>query len=134
MQFTADALARMAEGYTDAWNAHAPDAVASFYAEDGQITINRGDPWPGRKGLAQMAARFLTEFPDLKLTCDLIRGTGECHALYAWTLEGHHATTGNFVRASGWEEWELDAQMKVKTSLGWFDAADYQRQVDGAAA
>ena len=134
MQFTADALARMAEGYTDAWNAHAPDAVASFYAEDGQIIINRGEPWRRRSGLARMAAGFVADFPDLKLTCDLIRSTSDGHALFAWTLEGHHAVTGNFVRAGGWEEWELNQDMKVKSSLGWFDAADYQRQVDGSAA
>ena len=131
MPHDADDLARMARGYTDAWNAHSPEAVASFYAEDGQIIINRGEPWRRRSGLAEMAAGFLSDFPDLKLTCDLIRGTGENRAVYAWTLEGHHAATGNYVRAGGWEEWELDADMKVKASLGWFDAADYQRQVDG---
>lgn len=131
MPFDADDLARVAQGYTDAWNAHAPEAVASFYAEDGQITINRGEPWRRRAGLAEMATGFLTEFPDLKLTCDLIRSNGEGRALYAWTLEGHHARTGNFVRAGGWEEWELDQDLKVKISLGWFDAADYQRQVEG---
>ena len=31
-------------------------------------------------------------------------------------------------RAWGWEEWDLDADLKVKASRGWFDADDYARQ------
>ncbi len=31
--------------------------------------------------------------------------------------------------AGGWEEWELDDNMKVKSSLGWFDAQEYERQI-----
>jgi hypothetical protein len=37
------------------------------------------------------------------------------------------------VKASGWEEWDLDDQCRVTNSLGWFDAADYARQVEGGA-
>jgi hypothetical protein len=33
--------------------------------------------------------------------------------------------------ARGWEEWELDKEFKVKASLGWFDAEDCARQVEG---
>ena len=32
-------------------------------------------------------------------------------------------------KVSGWEEWELDGGMKITSSLGWFDAEDYERQV-----
>ena len=35
----------MAAAYTAAWNSGSPDAVASFYAPDGKIVINRGQPW-----------------------------------------------------------------------------------------
>jgi hypothetical protein len=31
----------------------------------------------------------------------------------------------------GWEEWELDAEYRVKSSRGWYDAADYARQAAG---
>lgn len=37
-------VARMAADYTAAWNSKSPEAVASFYALDGEIVINRGDP------------------------------------------------------------------------------------------
>lgn len=78
-----------------------------------------------------MASGFHAEFPDLLLVCDGVRAGGN-HMIYLWTLEGHHAETGNFCKVSGWEEWDLDADMQVTASRGWFDAEDYQRQVDGA--
>ena len=42
---------KMAKEYTAAWNSKSAEAVASFYAEDGQIIINRGEPWKGRSGI-----------------------------------------------------------------------------------
>ena len=56
---TADALAA---AYTDAWNTGNPDAVAAFFAAEGAIIINKGSPWQGRAGVAQMAAGL---FPGL---------------------------------------------------------------------
>lgn len=35
----------VADAYTAAWNSGSADAVAEFYAADGQIVINRGEPW-----------------------------------------------------------------------------------------
>jgi hypothetical protein len=35
------------------------------------------------------------------------------------------------LRVVGWEEWDLDAELKVKASRGWFDAHDYARQTKG---
>jgi uncharacterized protein (TIGR02246 family) len=43
-----DAVAKMATDYTAAWNSKSAEAVASFFAEDGEIIINNGDPWTGR--------------------------------------------------------------------------------------
>ena len=53
-----EAVRAMATAYTAAWNSGSPQAVASFYAPDGQIVINRGVPWTGRKGVAEMAAGY----------------------------------------------------------------------------
>ena len=33
------------------------------------------------------------------------------------------------MKVGGWEEWELDEDLRVKSSLGWFDAAEYERQI-----
>ncbi len=125
-----DNLQRLAQGYGAAWSSGDPDAVAAFFAPHGQICINRGDVLKGTAAIVEMARGFYTEFPDLEVRCDLMRGAGT-HCLFAWTLEGHHAETKNHVVTGGWEEWELDGDMKVVSSLGWFDAEDYQRQIDG---
>ena len=55
----------MAERYAKAWSSHSPEAVASFYEENGKISINNGDPIVGRAAIAEMAAGFYSEFPDL---------------------------------------------------------------------
>ncbi|MEO1192146.1 MAG: nuclear transport factor 2 family protein [Pseudomonadota bacterium] len=126
-----DDFATLAAAYAAAWSSHDPRAVAAFYAEEGQIQINRGDVLKGQQAIIDMAAGFYAEFPDLVVHCDLPRRAGS-HAIFVWTLEGHHAETKNYVKVGGWEEWELDAKGKVAASLGWFDAEDYQRQVEGA--
>jgi uncharacterized protein (TIGR02246 family) len=127
---TQDSVAKMAADYTAAWNSGSAEAVASFYAEDGGIVINNGDPWEGRGGVRDMAAGFFADVPDLSLTCDDIRLAG-LHAVYVWTFTGHDATTGKPLHIRGWEEWELGDDLKVRTSRGWFDTADYARQAAG---
>lgn len=120
----------MVAAYTAAWNSGEAHRVADFYAPGRGITINRGENQFGRDAMVAMAGGFMAAFPDMKLTCDFTRLAGD-HAVFGWTLEGRHAETGNLVRASGWEEWELDDQCRVTNSLGWFDAEDYERQVAG---
>jgi uncharacterized protein (TIGR02246 family) len=125
-------LKQIAADYAKAWSSKSPAAVASFYAEDGQIIINRGEMLKGRAAISDIAAGFYAEFPDLIVHCDDFRIAGG-HAIFVWTLESHHSKTKNFVKVGGWEEWELDDNLKVKTSLGWFDAAEYERQIAGIA-
>jgi uncharacterized protein (TIGR02246 family) len=119
-----------ARATADAWNSGSPDAVASFYAPEGGIVINRGTPWENRAGVAAMAAGFFADVPDLSLTCDGIRVAGD-HVVYLWTFTGHHSGTKAPLRITGWEEWDLDADHRVSASRGWYDAADYARQVAG---
>jgi uncharacterized protein (TIGR02246 family) len=120
----------MAAAYTAAWNSGSAEAVASFFALDGHIVINRGQPWAGRQGIAEMAEGFFADVPDLKLVCDDLRRAGD-HVAYFWTFTGTHAATRNSLSVSGWEEWDLDSDLKVIASRGWYDAADYERQTKG---
>ena len=123
-------LEALATKYADAWNSKVPENVASFHDSKSQITIIRGDPSVGFEALTAMAAGFHADVPDLVLQSDGIRSAGN-HVVFMWTFTGHDAGTGNPLNVSGWEEWELDDNMKVTSSLGWFDAEDYQRQIDG---
>ena len=125
-----DSIAATAAAYTAAWNSGSAEAVASFYAETGGIVINRGTPGEGRAGVQAMAEGVFADVPDLTLTCDGLRIAGD-HVVYLWTFTGHHAETRNPLRVTGWEEWDLDADGKVATSRGWFDAAEDARQVTG---
>lgn len=120
----------LARAYTDAWNSGSPDAVAAFFAADGRIVINRGEPWEGRARVAEMAAGFYAEVQEMKVFCDAVRIAGD-HVAYVWTFTGRHAGTGHPLHVAGWEEWDLDENGQVKVSRGWYDAADYARQVAG---
>ena len=121
---------QMADAYTAAWNSGMAQAVAEFYAKDGGIVINRGEPWQGRDRVAQMASGFFSDVPDLQLVCDGLRCAGD-HVVYLWTFTGTHSGTKRPLRVSGWEEWDMDADYKVRASRGWYDADDYTRQTGG---
>jgi uncharacterized protein (TIGR02246 family) len=125
-----DSIAATVAAYTAAWNSGSAEAVASYYAETGGIVINRGTPWTGRAGVQAMAEGFFADVPNLNLTCDGVRIAGD-HVAFLWTFTGHHAETRNLLRIAGWEEWDLDGEGKVIASRGWFDAAEYDRQVAG---
>ncbi len=128
MPIKPDDIRDMAERYAEAWTSGSPDAVASFYEEDGRISINNGEPIVGRAAIAEMAQGFYSEFPDLVVHLDEIRTAGD-NAVFLWTLEGKHSETGNFVKVGGWEEWALSDDVLVRESLGRFDSVEYDRQI-----
>ena len=121
---------RMAEDHCAAWTKKDADAVASRYAQQATMIMNGGDPMTSRSQIGDMAAGFMADFPDLFLSLDTVL-VADHHMVYAWTFEGHHKDTGNHVRFSGWEEWDLDNDLNVIKSLGWYDGEDYDRQVAG---
>jgi|HubBroStandDraft_5_1064220.scaffolds.fasta_scaffold371633_2 uncharacterized protein (TIGR02246 family) len=128
MTDNSDTIGKLADAYARAWSSGSPPAVAAHFATGGRIVINRSAPLVGPAAIAEMAAGFFAAFPGMVVTCDDVRSAGN-HVLFAWTLEGRHAETKNSVRVSGWEEWELDADGKIASSLGWFDAEEYERQI-----
>jgi nuclear transport factor 2 (NTF2) superfamily protein len=132
MSYDSSKVVLFAAAYADAWCSKSADAVAACYASDGQISINRAPALRGQAAIADMAAGFYADFPDLVVLCDGVRVAGS-HVVFLWTLEGHHAQTKAHVRISGWEEWEFDDQMKIISSLGWFDVQEYERQIRAGA-
>ena len=121
---------RIAEEHCSAWSSGNSKAVASRYAEQTTMGMNGNEPMTSRLEIAEMAAGFMADFPDLSLTLDSVLVANH-HMIYAWTFEGHHVETRNHVKFSGWEEWDLDGDLKVTKSLGWYDAEDYEKQVAG---
>jgi steroid delta-isomerase-like uncharacterized protein len=125
-------LQTFAQRYTAAWCSHDAANVASFFAPHGSLTINDGEPSVGRAAITTAAQEFMTAFPDLKVTMDDVSGN-EDRAIYRWTLEGTNTGpggTGAHVHISGYEEWQIGIDGLIAKSLGHFNAADYQRQID----
>ena len=52
---------------------------------------------------------------------------------YRWTFTGTSAETGQSVRVPGFEEWTIAADGLIAESLGHFDQAEYDRQLQQEA-
>jgi uncharacterized protein (TIGR02246 family) len=122
--------------YTSAWCSQNPSQVASFFAEDGSLSINAAAPSVGRTAIAASAQGFMSAFPDMIVHMDAIESHG-ADFIYRWTLSGTNtgpAGTGRRVRISGYEEWVFGADGLIARSLGHFDEADYNRQLSASSA
>ena len=129
-------LRDFATKYTAAWCSQDPASVASYFAVDGSLTINQGEPSVGRTAITAAAHGFMTAFPDLVVRMDSLDLEGG-RITYHWTLTGANTGpggTGRPVRISGYEEWTIGADGLIARSLGHFDEAEYQRQLEGNAA
>ena len=121
-----------AERYTAAWCSGDPAAIASFFSADGSLTINDAEPSRGRAAIAAAARNFMEAFPDLAVAMDSV-AERDGKTIYCWTLTGTNTGAGGSgkrVRISGFEEWQLGNDGLVAESRGYFDAADYQRQLE----
>ncbi len=119
--------------YTAAWCSQDPTSVAAFHADNSSLRINNGEPSVGRAAITEAARAFMKDFPDLVIEMDSFEQTGDGY-IYRWTLTGTNTGPGgkgNKVRISGYEEWAVGADGLISRSLGHFDGADYQRQLDG---
>jgi len=126
-------LRDFARRYTEAWCSGDPARVARHYAPEGSLTINDGTPAAGRAAITNAAREFMVAFPDMRVELDELRiggGTAEYH----WTLTGTNTGpggTGRPVRISGYEEWTIGDDGLIASSLGHYDQADWDRQVEG---
>ena len=121
-----------ASRYTAAWCSQDPGSVAACYSLNGALTVNGGPPAVGRKAITEVAQSFMTAFPDMRVTIDklVIKDDG---AEYHWTLTGTNTGpggSGHRVRISGYELWQIGANGLIASSLGHFDTAEYQRQLE----
>jgi uncharacterized protein (TIGR02246 family) len=127
-----DELLEFARDYTAAWCSGDPHRVAEHYSHDGSLTINGGTPSVGRDAIAEAARGFMDGFPDLRVELDDLKLDDESPE-YHWTLTGTNTGpggTGRPVRISGFEQWTMSSEGLIAVSLGSYDAADWDRQVD----
>jgi nuclear transport factor 2 (NTF2) superfamily protein len=127
-----DQLRDFARRYTDAWCSQDPARVAENYAPDGSLTINDGPTSVGRAAITEAARSFMVAFPDMQVLMDDLVVQNES-VEYRWTLIGTNTGpggTGRRVRISGFEEWTLGDDGLIGASLGHYDQAEYDRQLE----
>jgi SnoaL-like protein len=124
-------LADFAMRYAAAWSSQNPTNLASFYAENGSLTVNGGAPAIGRPAITATAQGYMTAFPDMVVKMDSVSEEGG-HPVFHWTWTGTNTGpggTGKAVRISGYEEWTLGPHGLIVESKGHFDEAEYRRQL-----
>jgi predicted ester cyclase len=135
---TSAELTKFAKRYAEAWCSQNPESVATFFAENGSLSVNDGPPAVGRAAIAEVARGFMTTFPDMVVTMDDVShesqlgGRSSRDAVFHWTLTGTNTGpggTGKRVQISGYELWKIDNEELIAGSKGYFDSAEYERQL-----
>jgi nuclear transport factor 2 (NTF2) superfamily protein len=127
-----DQLHDFARRYTEAWCSQDPARVAEHYAPEGSLAINGGTPSVGRAAITEAAQSFMTGFPDMQVIMDELVTQAD-GAEYRWTLAGTNTGpggSGKRVRISGFEEWTIGDDGLIAASLGHYDQAEYDRQLE----
>lgn len=126
-----EVLKAFATRYAAAWSSQDPVALASFYAENGSLRVNNGEASIGRDAIAETARSFMAAFPDMVVRLIEVRQTNN-HVEFHWRWTGTNSGpsgTGNAVYIQGYEQWTLDEDGLILQSLGYYDEAEYQRQL-----
>ena len=121
-----------AQRYAEAWGTHDPAQVAAFYAPAGSISINGGPQTP----IADAVNGFISAFPDIQVFMESVVRNGETVEFH-WTFTGTNTGpggTGKWVRISGFEEWTFGDDGLVAGSKGYYDQAEYERQLAHGSA
>lgn len=124
-------LTDFATRYAAAWSSQDAAKLASFYAENGSLTVNAGVPSVGRAAITATARGYMTAFPDMVVKLDSLSQDGS-HAIFHWTWTGTNTGpggTGKPVHLSGYEQWTIGADGLIAESKGHYDEAEYQRQL-----
>ncbi len=124
-------LKDFAQRYATAWCSQNPESVAAFFAENGSLSVNDGPPAVGRAAIAKIARGFMRTFPDMVVTMDDVSQDSD-ETKFHWTLTGPSTGpggTGKRVRISGYELWKVDNDGLIAESKGYFDSAEYERQL-----
>jgi steroid delta-isomerase-like uncharacterized protein len=125
-------LTDFATRYAAAWSSQNADRLAAFYSEGGSLQVNAGAPAVGRAAVRATAREFMTAFPDMVVRMDSVIQAGT-KARFHWVWTGTNTGpggTGKAVRMTGYEEWTFAPDGLIAQSLGHYDEAEYQRQLN----
>ena len=120
-----------ATAYTKAWGSQNPSLVAGFFSTNGSLSVNDDLPAVGREAITKVAEGFMSAFPDMIVSMDSL--VSKSNGIeYHWTLTGTNTGpngTGNKVKISGFEVWQVDSEGLIENSEGTFDTEEYHRQL-----
>ena len=125
-------LNAFAQRYAAAWSSQDPERLASFYTENGFLQINEGTPSVGREAITETARSFMAAFPDMVVRLIELRRVNdevEFHWHWTGTFTGPGGN-GNAVDLRGYEQWTLNDDGLILQSLGHYDEAEYQSQLN----
>jgi hypothetical protein len=131
-----DSLNDFAMRYAAAWSSQDPQSLASFYGQNGSLTVNGGTPSVGKEAIEETARGFMAAFPDMLVELTALEQDGG-KLVFHWHWTGTNTGpggTGNAVDLNGYEVWTMDADGLIEESRGHYDADEYQRQVNAANA
>jgi hypothetical protein len=103
-----------------------------MFASDASLVINEGEPAVGHKAIHAVASEFMTAFPDLLVTCERFEATGHAYK-WSWRMRGTYSGPGGTNRSidiRGHEVITFDLSGGIATAEGFFDQADYDRQLE----
>ena len=129
-------LTEFATRYAEAWSSQDAVALASFYAENGSLQVNDGDPAVGRDAVAEAARSFMTAYPDMVVRLVELHQTDD-YVEFHWHWTGTNTGpggTGGAVDIRGYEQWTFSDGGLILQSLGHYDEAEKQRQLNAGSA
>ena len=121
-----------AKSYSQAWSGKRPEFVAFYFAEDGSLRVNDGEPAVGREQITKVAKGFMTDLPDMVVSFDSLVNKSN-GVEFHWTLTATHSGpggTGNSINVSGFELWQIGENNLIKESQGNFPTEEYNRQIE----
>ena len=94
-----------------------PAALASFYAENGSLTINDGQPSTGRAAIEATARSFMEGFPDMVVRLVEVRRRGD-RVLFDWHWTGTHTGPGGTGKTFDWDRIPQDMRENIVLAGG----------------
>lgn len=121
-----------AHNYAQVWSGIRPEFVAMFFEENGSLQVNDNKPAEGRTQITEVAQGFMHDLPDMVVKYDSLV-TKPTRTEFHWTLTGTNSGpggTGNKVKVSGYEHWQMGENGLILKSQGHFPSEEYNRQIE----
>lgn len=127
-----ETLDEFATAYAEAWSSQNPQMLATFYSVNGLLQVNDAEPSVGHEAITKTVRSFMSAFPDMVVKLVELRRVGD-QVQFHWHWTGTNTGpggNGNSVDLYGYEQWTMDDNGLILKSIGHYDEAEYQRQMN----